>query len=87
MRYVPASKPVISHYRALLTTQSFAQPPGCWPYLMRSGGVVNTPNFWSLSGKGMARAGSAPPASGFSHPQLQVLFVTKSPARVCRSMH
>lgn len=51
MRYVPASKPVISHYRALLTTQSFAQPPGCWPYLMRSGGVVNTPKFWSLRGK------------------------------------
>lgn len=58
---VQPANPLFLIYRVLLTTKSFARPPGSQAYLMRSRGVVNASNFWNLREKGVAREGGVPP--------------------------
>lgn len=77
--YVPASKPVIS----LPATQSFAQPPGCWPYLMRSRGAVNTPNLWSLRGKRNGQSSQCTPCIWLLAPSAAGVVHHKEP---CKSL-
>lgn len=81
-----ATNPLFLIYRVLLTTKSFARPPGSLAYLMRSRGVVNVSNFWSLRGKGVDGKVVCPHASGFSWPELQVLLNAKSHIGVIRSI-